>query len=233
MKLPSYLKNDKGKVIYKGTDELLFFVPESYFNNLASLEGSVVKLFGLFFYKQKSENKFNVFRYPSFFFTTPCDIQPKKDVKINHVDSMDYRVLVYRSGDTVINSTKTLKSIRHVEAFVDFVNSGRLPNMLPQHELGEFFNNNMKFNVGSYNVPANKIDLALSELCRHPTDPTIPYRLSKPTNPYAYKMINIRDLAKASSPFASLTSENWDEALIHAVQNKKYKPSPLEELYTK
>ena len=60
----------------------------------------------------------------------------------------------------------------------------------------------------------------ISELCRDKNDYSIPYYMSsayKKGDMYSYKAIAIRDVPKYISPFLAITSENWNEAIIHSI----------------
>ena len=45
-----------------------------------------------------------------------------------------------------------------------------------------------------------------------------------------YKCINIRQVPKYVSPYAAITSENWDEAVVSAVMNDNKTYIPQEKI---
>jgi hypothetical protein len=51
---------------------------------------------------------------------------------------------------------------------------------------------------------------------------------------YGYKPISIKEKPKFDSPYTSLGSENWDEAVLAAIElsNKDTVVSPLERIVT-
>ena len=67
-------------------------------------------------------------------------------------------------------------------------------------------------------------------MCRDPHDLSRPFRNSNFTDLTAYKPISIKDIPKYVSPHQSISSENWDEALIGAIMHPTDIDSPLETL---
>jgi hypothetical protein len=70
--------------------------------------------------------------------------------------------------------------------------------------------------------------MMMSEICRDPKDESIPFRLSGNKNMYDYKPISVKMVPKYVSPYAAITSENWDQAVVSAILNKPGKKSPME-----
>ena len=74
--------------------------------------------------------------------------------------------------------------------------------------------------------------ILISEMCRSSKDIGKPFRLSNSKDMSDYKTINIRDIPKYTDTFASITSENWDKAVVGAITNQKHQNSPMERLLT-
>ena len=45
-----------------------------------------------------------------------------------------------------------------------------------------------------------------------------------------YKAINIKDIPKFISAYSAITSENWDEAVVNAIENKSTRDIPMEKI---
>jgi hypothetical protein len=123
--------------------------------------------------------------------------------------------------------------VDNAEEFYQIFISGKLPNTIAYNDLLNLFLDNIAINGSSYQVSAQLIGVIISEMCRYKSDISKVYRLSKSKDPTAYTMINIKDVPKLVSPFASVISENWDESIGNALINKNTKSSPLEKLFFK
>jgi hypothetical protein len=78
----------------------------------------------------------------------------------------------------------------------------------------------------------------ISELCRDKHDPSRPFRHSKEFKENKmtdYHQISVFDIPKFVSPYVALTSRNWDESLMAAIQMSSEGNdvvSPLERVVT-
>lgn len=72
----------------------------------------------------------------------------------------------------------------------------------------------------------------ISEAARKANDPRTLFRHTNIKDMTEYSLINVKDIPKYVSPFTSITSENWDEAVMNATLNKNSNYSPLEKLFT-
>ena len=74
----------------------------------------------------------------------------------------------------------------------------------------------------------------MSELCRDPKDVNKPFRLGTAidSDRCSYTPMSVKNIPKLVSPFTSLTSENFDKAVVGAVMNKNNSPTPLERVFT-
>ena len=240
MAQPSFLKKKEDSVYYSGEGEFLLFVPEVYFDRkIAVIEGEFVELIGICNYavvpnsKTDISKKVRTFYFPSRFITKPGRIEKVKDFAITDNFKADYRIFHYTDNgeDQIIVSTKVPQDITNVEDFFRlFVDTGNIPNTISYYDLYLYFIDSMAINGSSYNLPASLFGLVISGLCRDPKDVNKPFRLGSTidTNPYGYESISVKDVPKLVSPFTSLTSENFDKAVVGAIQNKNNEYSPLE-----
>ena len=89
----------------------------------------------------------------------------------------------------------------------------------------------MDINGDKYNMPLQIFGLLFSEQCRSDKDIDVPFRLSGSTNMNAYQSIGVKEVSKKISPYSALTSENFDDSIVHSVMNKDKKVySPLEKV---
>ena len=111
-----------------------------------------------------------------------------------------------------------------------FVNTGNIINTINYDEIYKYFYDAMTINGKGYNLPASLFGLLVSELCRDPDDINKPFRLGTAIDKdrYSYKPVSIKEVPKLVSPFTSLTSENFDKAVVGAIMNKNNGHSPLE-----
>lgn len=236
--IPKFLKKEGNSLLFKDEGELVFYIPEYYFEReFAIMDGEYISLLGLFNYAKfdkngKLEGKLKLFNFPTVFTTKPSELDKITGVKLTkNTPKDDYRLLKYKKDDMVIVSTKVPMSVENIEVFMKMINSGKLPNTIPYDKLHEVFMRNIELNGESYPVSAQLIGIVMSELCRSSEDMTIPYRLSGSDDPFAYQTINIKSVPKLVSPFTALTSEDWNESIVNAIVNKKPRKSPLEKLF--
>ena len=236
--IPKFLKKDGLSLLFKDEGELIFYIPELYFErNYAIMDGDSVTLIGLFNYALFDKNDkligdYKLFNFPTMFTCVPSSINKISDVKLGNSNiKEDYRTLKFKKDDIVIASTKVPMSVENIEIFLKMVNTGKIPNSIPYNILHDVFIRNIELNGERYPVSTQLIGMVFSEICRSSKDITIPYRLGKSNNMHDYRPINITDIPKLVSPFTSITSQNWDESVVNAITNTNYKKSPLEKLF--
>ena len=235
--LPNYLKKEKDSILFNIDGEFVFYVPEVYFESkYAVIEGEYVSILGILRYevfdgKGKSITGIKNFMLPSVFLTKPSDISKVKDAKIGD-ETLDARILKYGKGDQIIVSTKIPKQVENIELFFKLFISGKQPKNIPYNEVQNYFLECAKLNGLNYGVSTQVIGVAISELYRDPKDLSVPYRLSKNFDNENYTPINILEVPKYTSPYTAFMSQNFDDALVSSIINKKDTYSPLEKLIT-
>ena len=237
MAIPSWLKKDGESVIYNGDGYFAFFVPESYFlgKNAAKaiIEGEFANLFGILDYQLfNSNNKPNgpvrCFKFPSVFLSKPTSIDKVKNIKIvPWADADDYRVLKYEKGAQIIVSTKVPQDLQNVEFFYSLFLGGNLPLTIPYEELYTYLIENIHLAGEDYGITNQLFGVVVSEMARDPNNLQKAFRNSKAEH---YKAINIKDIPKFISAYSAITSENWDEAVVNAIENKSTKDIPMEKI---
>lgn len=239
-RLPPFLKRDGDALLFNldNDSEFIFYVPEVYFEREdAIIIGEYVNLIGILDYaifdKNGKHNGLKPFYYPSVFLTKPNTIEKLKNAKLTSVSEVsDYRLLRYKKGDQVVVSTKVPEDINNVEDFYRLFLSGKLPTTIKYDKIHEYPVEAMSLNGSGYGISLQLFGILISEMCRSSKDITKPFRLSKSTNMSDYQTINIRDIPKYIDTFASITSENWDKAVVGAITNKQHQNSPMEKLLT-
>jgi hypothetical protein len=237
-KLPDFISMKGDSAIYSGDGEFIFYVPEKFFDlNVAFYAGEYINILGVMNYsisKNGSKGKLKDFIYPTRFLTKPYKIDKLKDVKLIATSkSQDYRALRYKNGDAIIVDINVPEDIKNVEDFVNlFVITGNIPNTIPYDKLQDYFIQNIKYNGNNYNICLQIFGIVISELCRSTKDINTPFRLANESDMTNYNPISIKALAKIVSAYSSITSENIDDAIMHAAMNDKKVISPLERVLT-
>ena len=238
MEIPKFLKLDGDSLVFNQEGELVYYIPDEYFvKKICVIEGEYYSLIGVFDYaifdKNGKHSGLKPFRLPTVFLAKPSETELKKKVKLEQYgEAKDYRLLKFRKGDQVIVSINVPEIVDNCEDFYRLFLSGGLPTTIPYDKLHEYIPENLALNGKSYDLNMQLFGIAISEMCRSLNDPKKPFRLSKMDSMQAYRTINIRQIPKYVSPFVSITSENWDEAIGNAVINKNTKYTPLEKLLT-
>lgn len=244
--VPSFLKRSNNALLFDQDGEFIFYVPEANFGSASAvIVGSYVRLLGTIDYAilssaGKMVGNIKRFYHPTVFLSKPYKIEKAKDLRLN--DAMkptDFRLLRYKKEDEVISSIYTPNMIDNVEElFRLFVVVGKIPTTIPYNMLQDYFVDNMLLNGSSYGVSDQLLGLIYSELCRDPEDVSKPFRLSKAIDKdmCSYEPVSIKVVPKYTSPYVSLTSENFDEAVMNAVllsdKPDGHKNSPLEKIMT-
>lgn len=237
-KLPDFISMKGDSAIYSGDGEFIFYVPEKFFDlNVAFYAGEYINILGVMNYsisKNGSKGKLKDFIYPTRFLTKPYKIDKLKDVKLIATSkSQNYRALRYKNGDAIIVDINVPEDIKNVEDFVNlFVITGNIPNTIPYDKLQDYFIQNIKYNGNNYNICLQIFGIVISELCRSTKDINTPFRLANESDMTNYNPISIKALAKIVSAYSSITSENIDDAIMHAAMNDKKVISPLERVLT-
>lgn len=237
MPLPSYIKQIDNTVYYKGDGELIYYVPQKYFdlNGVAIINGEYVELIGVFRYcvfdANGKKGKVRDFKIPTMFKCKPTLIDKVNNFELEGTKGPEsYRLLIFRDGSELISETSVTKDIGNVEKFINLVIRANLPDYIPYDQILDYILLNAEMNGFNYKVSNQIIGMVISELCRNPKDLTQPFRYTKMDDMNNYKAINIAQVPKYISPYTAITSENPDEAVAGALINTSSGQSPLEKV---
>lgn len=234
--LPAYINEIDNKVIFTGDGELIYYVPEKYFEiNIAVINGEYVELMGIFPYCVFDENgkagPLKQFKCPTIFTCIPTAISKSPKLHLEGTrEEKAYRLLHFSKGAELICSTKIPKDVTNVEKFVKLLTGANLPDNIPYNELYQYMIENAELNGFNYKVSNQIIGMIISELCRDPKNLNRPFRLTKMDDMTSYRSINIKQVPKYTSVYTAITSENPDEAIAAAMINTGKGESPLEKV---
>ena len=235
-KLPSFVKRDGDSILFNQDGEFIFYVYEEFFQKeYALIKGEYVNLIGVLDYAifdEKGKNSgLKRFYFPSVFLTKPYAMDKMKNVKLTaSQEPNDFRLLRYKKGDAIIVSTKVPQELMNMEDFYKIFLYGKLPTTIPYDKLQDYFNKNINLNGSSYGLNIQTFGFVISEVCRDPKDLNKAFRHTKFTDKTAYRPISIIDVPKYISPHQSLSSQNWDSAIVGAIMHPTDVDSPLETL---
>lgn len=236
--IPKFLKRSGDSLLFAGEEgsEFVFYVPEIYFERKdAIIVGEYVNLLGVLDYaifdKNGKHSGLKNFYFPTVFLSKPYTTEKLKSVKLTNTSEIqDYRLLKFKKDDPIVVSVKVPQIIDNVEEFYKLFLTGHLPTTISYDKMQNYFVESMNLNGSDYGLSLQLFGIIVSEMCRDKNDISKPFRLSKETNMKNYKAVSIKDLPKFISPYASITSENWDESVVSAITNKEHKESPMEKL---
>ena len=237
MAIPSWLKRDGESILYNGDGYFAFFIPERFFDGKnaakAIINGEYVNLFGILDYQLfnasgNPNGPVRCFKFPTVFLTKPTSIEKARNLKITDwSSSQDYRVLKYEKGAQIVVSTKVPQDLQNVEHFYSLFLGGNLPVTIPYEELYTYLTENIELAGESYGITNQLLGIVVSEMARDPNNLEKAFRNS---NAKHYTTINIRDIPKFISPYSAIVSENWDDAIVSAIENKNTKDIPMEKI---
>lgn len=236
--IPSFLKRDGDSLLFNQEGELIYYIPEMYFEKkYAYAVGVYINLIGVLDYtivdKNGKNNGLNPFRFPSVFLCKPSVTEKIKNVQLTqHSSPQDYRLLKFKKGDQVVVSTKVPEDVVNAEEFYKMFTSGKMPTTIKYDVLHEYFQENIRLNGGDYGINMQLFGMIIAESIRDPKDIKKLFRHTDMKDMTAYQGISIKQIPKYISPFTSATSENWDESIVNAIVNKNTKYSPMESLFT-
>lgn len=234
--MATFLKQDGDKVLFNGEGELIYYIPEKYFNNNVAITiGEIIQTMGIFTYglydKNGKQLKLDRFKCPTVLQCKPSLVTKEPKLKlIGTKEELPYRLLHFKNDDELICNVNIPKSIDNVDMFVNLLVGGNLPSNIPYNELHEYIIKNAELNGFNYKVSAQLIGIIIGELYRDPKDLSKPFRLSGMTDMLDYKAIPIVKVPKYTSPYTAITSENADEAIAAAMTTSGKTESPLEKV---
>ena len=236
-RVPGFIKRNGDSLLFSQDGEFVFYVPENYFDRkCAVILGEYIELIGILNYaifdKNGKHSGLKTFKFPSKFITKPHSVEKLKGIKlISTQEPSDYRVLRYKKDDIIVVSVKVAQDIENVEKFYRlFVTTGKIPTTIPYDTLHEYFEESIKINGSNYGLSAQIFGVVVSELCRSTKDESIPFRLSGEKNMTNYKPMSVVQVPKYISPYTSITSQNWDDAVVNSILTKPGQESPLEKV---
>ena len=235
--IPTFLKKDGDALLFDKEGEFIFYVPEIYFDRGDALVvGEMINILGIMDYaifdeKGKCTSGLKRFYFPTVMLTKPSSMDKQKNVKLTKSQpATDFRLLRYKKGDAIVVSTLVPESPYNIEDFLKMVLRAKLPNTIPIDKLHEYFIDNCAANGEDYGVSIQLFGIIIGEMARDPSNMHRAFRHTNWTDPTSYRMIPITDLPKYISPSQSITSENWDNAVIGAIMNPSDVDSPMEKL---
>ena len=227
MGIPSFLLKKGNSVVFNQEGEFLFYVPEVYFTDtklpLAQIEGQYVKMAGICDWalvnKNGSVSEAHRFYLPTIFNCKPDRLEKVKNLSLNGLRAIDYRILHFKEGDEVISNIYIPQIIDNAEAILKalLINSGKVPPSVPYNKVQDYIVDAIRINGKDYGLGKQLFGIPISESYRSDKDISEPYRYTKMKDQYSYKQIGIGLAAKYISPYVAFTSENYDESIMASI----------------
>lgn len=234
--MASFFKTVNNKVIFSGDGELIYYIPEKYFDiKAAETIGERINVMGMFTYAVFDKSGKRVilkpFNCPTMIECIPSSISKESEYHLEGTkEAKSYRLLHFKNGDELICSTKVPVDTAVLEKFVDIFKGGNLPENIPYNKIQDYILKNAELCKFDYKVSAQVLGLVISEIYRYDKDLTKPFRIANTNDMYAYKAISIDKVPKYTSAFTAITSDNADEAIAAAMTTKGHADSPLEKI---
>lgn len=235
--IPKFLRREGDALLFNQEGQLIFYVPEIFFDREdAIVVGEYVNLLGIFDYaifdKNGKHGPLHRFFFPTVFLCKPSDQRKEKNVKLkSNSDPSDYRLLIFEKDDPVVANVKVPENVSNVEDFFKIFLTGKLPTTTIDYgKMQDYFTESIALNGANYGINLQMFGFVIQAVCRSKEDISVPFRLSKFTDPTSYNLINIRDVPKYTSPALSICSENWDNGVVGAIMNPTDTESPMERL---
>ena len=227
----SYFRSD-GNYIYADCQCVEFYIPKYYFENtgnFAENNGNTIKVLGVFDIgilengNLKEMRVLNVPTWIELFVSTSED----RDVKLpGEEDITPCHVLTYIKGQKIMSSS-IVQDSTNVETYLDFVNKGKLPSIIPYEKSLQIWRKNQELNGANLGVPSVIEEMILSVAYRDKNDPSKKFShvIGKDLNvsQFDYIMNNIRQICQYTSTFTGLTFEDMDSMITTSLNRTKTK----------
>lgn len=233
--MADFFKTVGNKVVFSGDGELIYYIPEKYFDiKAAETIGERTRTIGMFSYAVFDKNSkriiFKPFNCPTMIECVPNSFSKENNYILEGTkEPKSYRLLHFKNGDELF-STDIPAEFSTLEKFVDIFKGGNLPENIPYNDIQNYIIDNADLCDFDYKVSYQAIGMVISEIYRCENDLSKPFRFSKTDDMLAYKAISIDKVPRYISPFASVTSENADESIAAAMTVSGDKESALEKI---
>ena len=222
-------------------------IPQDYFDkNIAEMIGKDINMFGLFEIKvydanveeddidEHTEFKTYFFKHKGMINCSPSSIKEKRDPSTGE----KIMTLVFRNGDKFIKNTVIAVNNAVASTMFNLMTLGYLPPIFPYEDIAQYWSDVNAFNgvkIGSMSQAS--IELIVSELARDPRNLSRTFRAKLRDNPNinrnGWKLINVREIPKYTSVFASIGAGDPKSSIISQIARQRdgasQKDSPVED----
>ncbi len=222
-------------------------IPQDYFDKgIAEMIGKDINMFGLFEIKvydagveeddidEHTKFKSYFFKHKGMINCSPSIIKEKRDPATGE----KILTLVFKNGDKFIKNTTVAVNSEVANTMLDLMTLGYLPPVFPYEDVAQYWSDVNSFNgvkIGSMSQAS--IELIVSELARDPKNLSRTFRAKLRDNPNisrnSWKLINVREIPKYSSVFASIGAGDPKSSIISQIARQRdcasQKDSPVED----
>ena len=236
----NYFKSD-GKFIYCEAQYIEFYLPKYYFDEKFATDlGEMIRAIGIMNVGIFSNGKCTEMKVLNVPTSVDIFVNDSEDRLVKYPSTGVEEaclVLKYNKGDKVMNSSVVEDSV-NCENFVDMINKGKLPPIIPYGESIEVWKKNMELTGVNLGVPYVIYELILSAAYRYKKDQTQKFGKAAAENPglsdYDYTMNRIREICQYTSTFTAVTYEDIDAMITTSLNRTKTKApeaySPVEDI---
>ena len=152
-------------------------------------------------------------------------------------DMEQVRVLKYYKGND-LTAARIIADVSNAEKYLKMIMAGKLPGSISYNDSLNLWLRNQHMNDMVFDVPSVILEMLLATSYRDPKDlskkfATV-YGQSADASPFAYRMINNRQISQYASTFTAMTFEDFDAMVTASVnrtmQHKEETISPLEKI---
>jgi hypothetical protein len=234
-KFPPFTKQVGDSLVYNDEGTFCFYVPDIYFDRKNAIQdGEIVHLFGIVDWtimKNGKHNGLHRFVLPTMFQTQPTRQSKIKNVKlVPESDPADYMLFEYDKGAPIFVNVGLTQDVENIEEFFKVIKSGRLPTTLPYDKFQDYMYDAFIYGGTKYSLHSQLIGVVASRYFRDPKNIREEFRHTDMKKMTGYKLISVNDIPKYVSPYASITSENWQSAVVGALTIDDGPKSPLEKM---
>ena len=233
-----------GNRIYVDAEYLELLIPTDWFDESKKFAvdmGNSINLLGVcyvaLYEKEGGEPTIKTMNVPTWIQVNVYETTVRRMLLPGSDDMEQVRVLKYYKGND-LTAARIIADVSNAEKYLKMIMAGKLPGSISYNDSLNLWLRNQHMNDMVFDVPSVILEMLLATSYRDPKDlskkfATV-YGQSANASPFAYRMINNRQISQYASTFTAMTFEDFDAMVTASVnrtmQHKEETISPLEKI---
>lgn len=233
-----------GTRIYVEAEYLELLIPTDWFDESKKFAvdmGNSINLLGVcyvaLYEKEGQPPTIKTMNVPTWIHVNVYETTVRRMLLPGSDDEEQVRVVKYYKGNDIM-AARIIADTANAEKYLKMIMAGKLPGSISYNDSLSLWLRNQNMNDMVFDVPSVILEMLLATSYRDPNDlskkfSTV-YGKSADASPFAYRMINNRQISQYASTFTAMTFEDFDAMVTASVnrtrQHKEETISPLEKI---